>query len=631
MKRALPFLVLLGLAAFLNKTVRLDRPWTLGYDTVGAIYSTIARNFVREGVLDPPLVQKQHTGRPPPGVVVGAQSNHPPLVPLAVAAVFWLTGSDAPWAARLAVIPAALLSLFLLHGLTRRLGGRRLAAGAVLFMALAPAAAFYGAWVDPVGWWSIFWLLLCFRVALPWFQGDRPRPGAWRGPALAAGFALAMLAEWNAVFLLPVLGVEAVAGGGRRRWLPVVSLGVAAVLMALLFRAILPGAGESLAKLGKLARLSDWNGALVLKLVGYHVSLFGWPLLGLAAPSAVATLSRVLTKRITPLDRLVVALILFQAWYTLIYPVGVRVHDFCSLYLLPPLAILAARTVLAGYDRVRVRANRPWAAAAFGLILLLAWALHATHRGLEGWKRDDGTVRPIQLMVWAVRGAVRVDEVAVTVVPSEGLPSVGYLADRFILGGVTTVPALEALMQRPERPAAFVIANVEVPSYPELMAALGVAPRTESFGFRVYDLRGLQPGSFARVPGAARSGGLPAPTDVRASAEGKRVIVTWKPPPGSDRVSGYRIAFGTEPGIYPVMFDVFEPRFTYEIEAVGRVHLVVAALDRKNRLGRRSADASVELNAPVDYLPNFLAIGIAALLLSVGHAWFVTRRAAPGR
>jgi hypothetical protein len=109
------------------------------------------------------------------------------------------------------------------------------------------------------------------------------------------------------------------------------------------------------------------------------------------------------------------------------------------------------------------------------------------------------------------------------------------------------------------------------------------------------------------------------------------VTVTWSPPPGGDRISGYRIAFGNEPGIYPVTFDVFKPVFTYEIATVGRIHFVVAALDRENRLGRRSADASIEINAPVDYLPNFLAVGIAALLLSIGHAWFVTRRAAPGR
>jgi len=626
MKRALPFLVLIGLAAFLNKTVRLDRPWTLGYDTVGAIYSTIARNFVREGILDPPLVQKQNTGRPPPRVVVAPQSNHPPLVPLVVAGVFWLTGSDAPWAARLAVIPAALLALILLHGLPRRLGGRRLAATAVLFMALAPGAAFYGAWVDPVGWWSIFWGLFCFRVALPWFQSDRAAPGAWRGPALAAGFSLAMLAEWNAVFLLPVLLLQITLGGGRRRWLPAVSLGLAAVLMALLFRAILPGSGDSLAKVGKLVRFSDWNGELVAQLVEYHVTLFGWPLLGLAVPSAVAILARTVTRRVTPLDRLVVALILFQAWYTVIYPIGVRVHDFCSLYLLPPIAILAARTVVHAHDWVRARVRHGRIVATLGSILLVPWALHATYRGLEGWSRDDPNVRAIQLMAHAVREAVRIDEVAATVIPSAGLPSVGYHADRFVVGGVTTVPALEALMRRPERPDAFVIPETDVPSYPELAAALGGAPRTTSAGFLVVNLRGLRPGSLVPVPGAAAPGGLPAPTGIRASVQGKRVTVTWDPL-RSDRVGGYRIAFGNEPGIYPAMFDVFEPRFTYELEAVGRIHFVIAPRDRENRLGRRSADRSVELNAPVSYLPHILAMAVAAIVLSLGHTWFVTRRA----
>ena len=108
MNRAVAFVGLLGLAALLNKAVRLDRPWTVEHDTVGALYSTIARNSLREGLLDPPFEQRIHTGFPPAELRGHTYSNHPPFVPLAVAASFWLTAGDAAWAARLAMIPAAL-------------------------------------------------------------------------------------------------------------------------------------------------------------------------------------------------------------------------------------------------------------------------------------------------------------------------------------------------------------------------------------------------------------------------------------------------------------------------------------------------------------------------------------------
>jgi len=134
---------LLGLAAFLNKAVRLDRPWTVEHDTVGALYSNIARKFLRDGLLDPPFEQRIHPGRPPAEMGRLTYSNHPPFVPLAVAASCWLTTSAAAWAARLAIIPAALLCVLLVFRLARLLAGTRLAALAALFMGLMPASAYY--------------------------------------------------------------------------------------------------------------------------------------------------------------------------------------------------------------------------------------------------------------------------------------------------------------------------------------------------------------------------------------------------------------------------------------------------------------------------------------------------------
>jgi len=538
-----------------------------------------------------------------------------------VAALFWITGTDSAWAARLAMLPAALLALGLLYFLARRLAGWRTAAAAVLFLTLMPGAAYYGVWVDPVGWGSLAWILAWCLAFLPWFGDASARPGLWRGPVLALCFVLAMVTEWNAVFLLPVCAVEMTFGGQRRPWIPGVWLGLALVGVGFLYHAILPASDGYLTFFGKLARFHSWDAAFFETLLEHYRVLFGWPVLGLSALGLVGLGVRALCARITPLDRLIMALLLFQAYYTILYPLGSRIHDFCSLYLILPLSLLSGRVVVAAYEWIVRRLGRT--AAATGLLALVPWALLSTHAGLEGWARYDAHVEPVQTTARVVREAVRVHEVAATVTASEGLVSVRYHADRVILGGITTPRALERKMALPERPAVFFLYKAELSSYPDLRAHLDAsAPHRDLEHHRVYDLRNYRPGRPGRLDPAPR---LPAPEGVRADVQGKKVTFTWRPVAGG-RVLGYRIWFGSEAGVYPVHFDVGTPAFTYQVEAKGEVHFVVAAREITGRLGRRTADRVLTLDIPTDYLGPVLASLAALILLSGLHAAVVFRR-----
>lgn len=622
MRRGWVFFLCLGLAAVLNKSVRLDRPWTVSLDLVGARYSTIARNFAREGILDPPLVQKLHTGKPPPGVKFGPLTSHPPGVPLMVAALFWITGTDSARAARLAMLPAALLALVLLYLLARRLAGWRTAAASALFMTLMPAAAFYGVWVDPVGWGSLAWILAWCVAFRPWFGDTHTRPALWRGPALALCFVLAMVVEWNAIFVLPICAVELFFGGRRRPWIPIVWMGLALVGTVFLYRAILPAPDGYLGFFGKMARFHNYSASFFETLLDHYRALFGWPVLGLSVLGLAGLLFRALCRAITPLDRLITALLLFQAYYTFLYPLGSRIHDFCSLYLILPLSLLSGRVVATAFQWIARHLGRT-AATTTGLLILVPWALLSTHAGLVGWTRYDAHVEKVQTTARVVRKAVRADEAAATVTASEILVSERYYADRLILGGITTPRALERMMAAPERPAAFFLLKKELSSYPELRALLDAsAPHRDLEAYRVYDLRKYRPGQPRRHEPGPR---IPAPEDVHAEVRGKTVTFTWRPVAG-DRVQGYRIWFGNEPDVYPVHFDVITPAFTYRLEARGEVHFVVAARETTGRLGRRTADQALTLDIPTDYLGPILA-SLAALILLAGlHAVIILRQ-----
>ena len=396
---------------------------------------------------------------------------------------------------------------------------------------------------------------------------------------------------------------------------PAAWLLLAAFLVVGIYRAVLPGTEMGAARLLKLARPGDWNLAFAERLVVHLAALCSWPAVCLAAAGLAALAVRCARGRLSESDRLVGLLALFPLWYALVFPAGVRVHDFHLLYAMPAVATLASRVVIGAHGRLRNRLGKAGGDAVL-FLFALAWALHATHQGLAGWARHDAHVLPIQTASRVIRNATRIDEPAATVEPHESLAAVRYHADRIVLGSLTTPEAVRRKLAGPDRPAVFVIWKGNLPQYPALVAWLdSVAPADRRAGFFVYDLRAVT--AQARGSPDGRSAGtdrLPAPEHVVTEVEGRRVEIRWN---GVDdpRVAGYRIRIGSEPGIYPLEFDVDAPRFTYRLPAVGQVHFVVASRDTEQRLGRVTEDHAFRIHAPPETLPHLLGVALAAALL----------------
>lgn len=624
--RGLAFAVALAAVFIAAKSARLDRPWTVGHDQMGARYSTIARNFVRDGV-GLPIRQFTDTGRAIPSDA--RITTHPPAVPLLVAAAFAVTGTDAPWVARLVAILGAALALGLVWRLCVQFASRRVAAAAVLVVAIAPASAFYGAWVDPVGWWSIAAVLAVLVAYGRGLAGDTtPRAAdvAW----LASAIVIAMAIEWNAVFLAPLLAVDAVLRARPGAMRTLLAIGIAGAVTALLYRyGFALGGSEGATPFAKLARVDQWTVGFAATLVGYWVRLLGEPLAIAAALATGALLVRCVRTGADAFDRIAIVLLGFQAYYTAVYPIGSRVHDFCSLYLVVPVGLLVGRSVIALHDRLRTRHGRGVAAVTVGLALL-GVGLHAAWLGLRGWAEHDRHAHAITAFAAVARSHTSPGEVVATTVPVDRLESVRYHADRAMAGGITTGAMLATLADGPHHPALFVLPRADRLAYPALTATLDAHARRTPIDrdLWLYDLRGTDARTW---PDPADRDGRPRlapPRDVTIAVDGTRVTIDWRPPTGVTP-SGYRIDVGDAPGRYPVGIDVAAPPVTRTLPGDGRIHVVIAARGPDGVLGRRTADHGVTLRATPDRSRALLAIAIAVTALALLHAALLARARAP--
>ncbi|MBN2490691.1 MAG: hypothetical protein JXQ29_07570 [Planctomycetes bacterium] len=619
------------LAALAGVAYRFDRPWTAGMDQMGARYSIIARNFVRDGVLDPPLRQRTHLGQPRPGVHFTPVHTHPPLVPLVIAAAFRLTGTDAAWAARLAMLPAFLLALFLVYRLGASGGGRRRGVAAALVFAVAPGSGFYGAFPDPVSWWIIALVLLFVHALRPWTDARAGAPGWGRGAALALVFAAGMLAEWHMAFLVPLLLVLWGFGGRARRLAPLLPLLLAIPALLLAYRVLLPAPEEQggyLFVLRKLARPEQWSLAYWQTVLRHQAELLGWPLLAATGLSLLALAFRIARRRATPLDRRVWILLAFLGLLLWIYPLAFRLHDYCHLYLLPPAALLVGDAMLRVHAWFARRAGRRVAAAAL-LLGLLAWAGSAVHHTLRRDRALDAYVMPIQLHARVLREAVRPDEIAAAPVGLESNESICYYADRMMIPMVTTPELLEALKGSAFAPAAYILAPSEASSYPALIAYLDAGwPRRDTPVARVYDLRppraarGGEAGPEAAVPD------VPAVRGIRTRRLGSRVEIHWDPVP-DPRVRRYRLYFGAAPRQYVVHVDAAAPPLVREAEVCGTAYFVVAPVLADGRIGTRSAEHSIELESERSVWRTLAALAAATLGI-LGLHLVVVLRTRPG-
>jgi hypothetical protein len=200
-------LALLGIYAGSLLAIGLTRDWRLLHEDNGALHSTFALSHIRLGIERTrahDLFFDPRTGR---GVVYG---HHPPGVALLVAAAFALTGSDAPWVARLVPIAFHLGSVFLMVRLLARVVPWTDAVVGGVLMATLPMGSYFGRMVNYEAP-GLFAALLQLNGYAACKQG-RSREG-WL--MLCGGTLFGGLVDWAPLFFAAAIALAEIGLGAR--------------------------------------------------------------------------------------------------------------------------------------------------------------------------------------------------------------------------------------------------------------------------------------------------------------------------------------------------------------------------------------------------------------------------------
>lgn len=370
---------LLALLAAGLLAIRITAPWQYRHDDNGAWFSAIARTHLARGLTatrGQDFFLERQTGHLRPYL------HHPPFIGLYLAGVFAVSGTDAPWVARGAVALLHLGSFVLLWQLARRLAPRdgRLALVAGFLFATAPMGAFFGKMPNheaPGLLALLTGMLASVSLAAAGLRGAGPRAllfaawlpvtcTAWQASLCAAGFILAYS---------PALP-DTIRRPHRNIALGALLTGLALVGLQLWW------AGRGYPRAGQGVALTHWlrptPDCSWLRAVAdgcrQGQRFYGTGAWWLAWGWAFWAIGRALKHRVWPAaDAAILASGLGAVLYLLLFPRAVGVHAYQLFFLLPGVALAAARAALALRRRLDARRAGLGGAALAGLVLMTAW------------------------------------------------------------------------------------------------------------------------------------------------------------------------------------------------------------------------------------------------------------------
>jgi|GEM_PF-1917720 len=468
---AIGLLVAILLSAVLMRLPLIDQPFHRNPEAMASYYGLMARNYVRHGLLDGWLLPVQSVGRSdidPPRLY----PNHPPLVPLTVAAVYAIFG-EGQWQTRLAPSVFWLGCIAAIYVMVLRTSmisdpqepGRadfravfRAAIAALLF-GFVPISGRYGGQPDVINAQLVLFCLLTVAAYQRFFD----RPNLRRLAVMALAFLPAALTDWPAFFLVPVLAGHFVLRHRLRHWQLILTFCLySAAVFGLLYVhiALVTGDWRLIFDqfLRRSARMEDdhhrafsW-GSWVVEAGGNGLWAHTWMVVALAGLWVVCVgLDWRRCSRLISLTRLLLA---FAVVHVLVGRQGVLVHDWWWWPVTPGLCVAAAL----GLDLLVQVVAGLWARGrAIGSILAIgavgAFAIWQARTAVR-WYADPHTIygdNPAYTVVelgQAIHAAAEPNE-AVMLAEDDPQPYTWYYADRPLKLGIWTVADLEARRDEP--------------------------------------------------------------------------------------------------------------------------------------------------------------------------------------
>lgn len=375
----------------------LNTPWTQDDYYNGAVWSQAAHNLLRAGLLKTVAVPAAFYYGPLPIPPDGFYVHHPCLLPLGVAAAFWVFG-ESEWAARIVPLLCSTTSVILVWLLARSCAGVRAATFSVAVFVTLPMELHYGQMVnfEPC---TLMWMLAALlSVRYVSVTGNT----RWWISMIAA-CVLAMWTAWLAYFFVIILALHFVFFAREKHRSVAAWLWLLALLSALAFlfqiRAVRADAWPNLAAAFYQRLSSSGAGVLRFTMSEWARTVGGW-LLILVSPLAWALAfvgglivwkNRQAAPGLRWLGWAALCLLLLNGFYLVAFRNASYIHDYAGFYLVAPISLMAGIALdrLAGWKASR----HLGLAIAVMMVLTLSYFGVVTSRSL--WAQShllEGTI-----------------------------------------------------------------------------------------------------------------------------------------------------------------------------------------------------------------------------------------------
>lgn len=343
------------LYALILRIALINRPFHRDPEGCGSFYGLLARNYWRydwHQTLGVPVMSMGIVEKPT------LYPNHPPLVPLLIAATYGAAGyrsdsNDFPpdWLVRLPTVPFTLGCIVMIWWMLRKRASPRAALISAALFAAMPMTIVYGGQPDVINPQLVFFILLTVAAYLRFVA----EPGARRFAGMCLAFLPAALTDWPAFFLPPVLCGHFALTRPRRQWGWMLGLGVVTAIYFLIpYMQVVLVTGEwtwmnklierralsSLTDTQRTFTISDW---IQKAFLGHAVGRHTLPVMILATLWLIGSVPH--WKRRVPGASVAGILLAWAFLHIVVGRQGVFVHEWWWWPLTPAVAVAAGLMV----------------------------------------------------------------------------------------------------------------------------------------------------------------------------------------------------------------------------------------------------------------------------------------------
>lgn len=369
------YLLLILIFAACLLTIYIDRPFIGHHEYNGVVYSTIARNFNRYGIINTSFAQIENQDKASPKEFY-FMTHHPPILTVLLSISFGIFG-EGEKAARLVPVIFSLATLILIYALTRQYFDKKTAILAAALACVTPMFIFYGKL--PVQ--EVLGLPLILLSIFLYFRYIK-RPSRNRYLLLLGSIVIGNFTSWPAYYLGAAFALHYLFfGKPKNKYLiaisfPFLCITTFAVYIFNLyiitgntFGGNLNGAllqRLNVQQLGQPASLRD----LTILQIRWLNAYYGKILIGISTITALSLAFK--TKRFYKQEKyqLLIILLFMGVAHIVIFRGVAQYHDYFLIYLLPFIVITASTGIITFLNFLKLKPTALTLCAVLLVILI---------------------------------------------------------------------------------------------------------------------------------------------------------------------------------------------------------------------------------------------------------------------